>query len=156
MQNEIPAGTKVKVAVTQKGVTTFQDAEVLAHMDGLVHVNLNGDAVSVDPSQIRLPDAPIEGMQSTTAPAENSGNAQIVAELIAQLTARVSALESQVADIQDRLLEIAKPIDAAAPAAQKLPINDESTALVAPAEPTGEVKLNVEATPETAADASGV
>jgi hypothetical protein len=58
MQNEIPAGSKVKVAMTEKGVTTYQDAEVLAHMDGLVHVNLNGDAVSVDPSQIVTGDAP--------------------------------------------------------------------------------------------------
>ena len=59
MQNEIPAGTKVKVVVTQKGVTTYQDAEVLAHMDGLVHVNLNGEAVSVDPSQIVMGDEPV-------------------------------------------------------------------------------------------------
>jgi hypothetical protein len=55
MENEIPAGTKVKVAVTQKGVTTYQDAEVLAHMDGLVHVSMDGEAVSVVPSQIVPP-----------------------------------------------------------------------------------------------------
>lgn len=52
MENEIPAGTQVKVAVTQDGVSTVRDAEVLAHMDGVVHVNMDGDAVSIAPSQI--------------------------------------------------------------------------------------------------------
>jgi hypothetical protein len=99
MQNEIPAGSKVKVAVTQKGVTTYQNAEVLAHMDGLVHVDLDGQAVSVDPSQIMPLDAPIEGMQvqSTAFPpplAADPDNAQIVSELIAALAARVFVLET--------------------------------------------------------------
>jgi hypothetical protein len=58
MQYEIPAGTKVQVAVTSKGVTTMQDAEVLAHMDGLVHVQMNGEVVSIDPSQIQVIDPP--------------------------------------------------------------------------------------------------
>jgi hypothetical protein len=74
MENEIPAGTKVKVAVTQKGVTTYQDAEVLSHMDGLVHVDMNGEAVSVDPSQIVTGDAPPaqENADADAPPAEES------------------------------------------------------------------------------------
>jgi hypothetical protein len=143
MQNEIPAGTKVKVAVTQKGVTTFQDAEVLAHMDGLVHVNLNGDAVSVDPSQIVIGDAPIEGMQSTATPpaqegvsAVDPGNAQIVAELIAALTARVAALESKIATFAP---SVQYPLGGPnAPVAQLSTTDEESTAPVASAEPAGE------------------
>lgn len=92
MQNEIPAGTKVKVAVIEKGVTTLRAAEVLAHMDGLVHVDMDGQAVSVDPSQIVPLDAP---ESAPPAPAADSGNAQIVAELITALTARMEIAEAR-------------------------------------------------------------
>jgi hypothetical protein len=68
MQNEIPAGSKVKVAMIEKGVTTYQDAEVLAHMDGLVHVDLNGEAVSVDPSQIVPAEQETSNEEKSTAP----------------------------------------------------------------------------------------
>jgi hypothetical protein len=174
MQNEIPAGTKVKVATTQKGVTTYQDAEVLAHMDGLVHVNLNGEAVSVDPSQIVTGDAPaalppVQGVQTATE--NSSGNEKIVADLIANLTARVTILESDgrdimaaIADMQTRVAALEKPIDAAAsasatqpvatadaPAAQTQP-NDESTAPAASAESAGEGQTSG---PEATADVTG-
>lgn len=142
MQNEIPAGTKVKVAMTQKGVTTVHDAEVLAHMDGLVHVDMDGQAVSVDPSQIVTDDKPVDENQSAAAPPVNDGNAQIAAELIAGLTARIVKLEARMADAESAITEIGdKPVPAVetpapadppppadpAPAPQEQP-SEESTA----------------------------
>ena len=147
MQNEIPAGSKVKVAITEKGVTTMRDAEVLAHMDGLVHVNLDGQAVSVDPSQIVMDDAPAEGTQENAAPAETgSGNAQVAADLIANLTARVTDLEVRLTALEARMPAEggvvnppAPPADPAQPAdpapATQEPLNDESTAAAESGEP---------------------
>jgi prefoldin subunit 5 len=159
MQNEIPAGTKVKVAVTQKGVTTYQDAEVLAHMDGLVHVDMNGDAVSVDPSQIVTGDAPASDA-AVAIVGTDSGNSKIAAELIAQLSARVDTLESDgrdimaaIADLQTRLTAVEKPIDAAAPAAQPSTTGEESTAPAVSAEPSGDGQATDG--PEATAGATG-
>lgn len=145
MENQISAGTKVKVAVTQKGVTTLQDAEVLAHMDGLVHVDLNGEAVSVDPSQIVMGDtagphgsesygemqARIEGERASQT---IRSDAKIDADLIAGLTAHLHALESRVLRIENKLqietgLEPEQSVDAAAPAASDSANHEESTAV---------------------------
>ena len=115
MAAEIPAGTKVKVAMTSKGVTSIRDAEVLAHMDGLIHLDVGGDAVSVDPSQIVTGDAPIEGAQSTAfppAPAENSGNAQIAVDVITGLTARVADLESRLREAESAITEMGNTLGA--------------------------------------------
>lgn len=137
MRNEIPAGTKVGVLVTKKGVTSVQVAEVLAHMDGLVHVDLDGEAVSVDPSQIVPPDAPAPSAESGPAvldPADAHAKIDALAEEITQkviavlkpLEDRVAALESQVADIQNRLTAAAAEAPAPAPAADPAPAAAET------------------------------
>lgn len=178
MQNEIPAGSKVQVALTQKGVTTFHDAEVLAHMDGLVHVNLNGEAVSVDPSQIVTSDAPAAGTGSDSAWDEVKELSDVPPEVIAQLEkqmailetvpgieARVQTLEtlpSYVSELHSKIdalearvtaLEAPKPIDAAAPAVQPSTTKEESTAPVVSAEPAGEGQAT--SAPEATAGATG-
>jgi hypothetical protein len=89
MENEIPAGSKVKVAVIEKGVTTLRAAEVLAHMDGLVHVDMNGQAVSVDPSQIVPLDAP-----EPAPPADSVEKIDVSAEVMDQLNKQMAILES--------------------------------------------------------------
>lgn len=86
MQNEIPAGTKVKVAMTSKGAISIRDAEVLAHMDGLVHVDMDGQAVSIDPSQIVPADAPADPpppvADSAPTPLPVSVNDETLAEVV--------------------------------------------------------------------------
>jgi hypothetical protein len=144
MQNEIPAGSKVGVLVTQAGVTTVRAAEVLAHMDGLVHVDLDGEAVSVDPSQIVPLDAPENGVPVSVFPIQsaNSGNAQLAAELIAALTARVADLESRLPAIEAWILAHGAVLNSPTPAADSAPAPAEqethSTVDSTPAAATGE------------------
>ena len=52
MSDKIPAGTKVKVS--------GQDAEVVEHGDGVVHVSIDGETVSVLPSQVVVGDTTAE------------------------------------------------------------------------------------------------
>ncbi len=139
MQDEIAAGQKVKVAMTMDGVTTVQDAEVLSYADGVVHINLNGETVSVDPSQIVTGDAP-----AAARPAADTADAKLHADLlddahakIDALTARAALLEGDVSitastlvDLQTRVEKIEAWIaeeKMPAPAAQNQP-HDESTA----------------------------
>lgn len=128
---EIPAGTKVKVAMTQKGETTVQDAEVLAHMDGLVHVNLNGEAISVDPSQIVSVDAPAVPAADPAAPVVDVAKPEDDS-----LAARVGSLESLTLSLQARIaaLESRLPADGSA-----VPAEARVTALEARIPPEGGV-----------------
>ena len=137
MQNEIPAGTKVKVAVTQKGVTTYQDAEVLAHMDGLVHVDLNGQAVSVDPSQIVMGDAPLANSANPPAQVKGIIDAEIYADMDAT-NARIDALTARVTALEVKISAPALPsgadLDAAAAdqtAAEQTKPNDQASTAAA-------------------------
>jgi hypothetical protein len=148
--------------MTQKGVTTYQDAEVLAHMDGLVHVDMNGEAVSVDPSQIVIGDAPaaapsniftpimdtLEKLSAVPPEVMDQINKQMailetvpgIESRVAALEARVLAMDADIARLDGLIAGLSvqpKPIDAAAPAAQPQP-NDESTAPAASAESAGE------------------
>lgn len=161
MSTEIPAGTNVKVAMISKGVTTIKDAEVLAHMDGLVHVNMDGEAVSVDPSQIVTPDAPIQGMQTTATPqpTPEPAPAPVVAGIVAALAQRVLALESlpsycseldgrmeglkvRLAAAEEKIAAFVpnSPEPTAAPTpAEQNPNDEKRTAPSESAEPAGEV-----------------
>lgn len=154
MENEIPAGTKVKV--------NGQDAEVLSHMDGVVHVSMNGEAVSVLPSQVVTGDNAAPAPQNIFTPIvetleklsdvppevmDQIEKQMAILETVHSIQARMDALEARVT-----ALETPKPIDAAAPAAQLQP-NDESTAPVAVAEPAGEGQAT--SAPEAAANATG-
>jgi hypothetical protein len=154
MENEIAAGTKVKVAITSKGVTSIRDAEVLAHMDGLIHLNMDGEAVSVDPSQIVPGDAPVADPADPPAPAENSGSAQMIADVIAGLTARLAVLEtlpSYVSELHARIdaLEAKIPPPGADPAPEPAPAADP-----VPAPALTEQNSNEQAS-TAAADAGG-
>jgi hypothetical protein len=133
---EIPAGTRVKVATTQKGETTMHDAEVLAHMDGLVHVNIDGQAVSVDLSQVVTPDAPAAAagapiVEVPAMPTEN-GNEKVTATMIAELSARVAALEGAVGSIESRVTSIEARLAATqfpeAPENETQPTNESKAA----------------------------
>ena len=159
MQNEIPAGTKVKVTITSKGETTLHDAEVLAHMDGVVHVDMDGEALSVDPSQIVLPDTPAvtPGPANTIEKLENV-NPEIMDQLEKQMAlletvpaieARVSKLESDFLDLQARVTAALTPAPAAT---EEIPNDDASTTSPASAEPAGN---DPNANPDAAADAAG-
>lgn len=46
MDEKIPAGTMVKIGK--------QEGTVISHGDGVVHVDIDGDEVSVSPSQIEI------------------------------------------------------------------------------------------------------
>jgi len=134
---EIPAGTHVKVAMTQKGKTTVRDAEVLAYMPGVVHVQMDGQAVSVHPSQILAGDAP-----AAAAMPPDDGSAKVFAELvadlaeqIAQLKAYLSTLAAWVATLEARQTP-ADPAPEPSPVpAQQNPTADESTAAAESGEP---------------------
>lgn len=82
MQNEIPSGTKVFVVSTSKGKTVRRTAEVLSHMDGVVHVDLDGEAVSVTPDQIELTGEPssadldAQAAEQSAATATNKANSR--------------------------------------------------------------------------------
>lgn len=73
MSDKIPAGTKVKVS--------GQDAEVVEHGDGVVHVSIDGETVSVLPSQVVVGDTTAEAektpikMDEGTAAAESGDSA---------------------------------------------------------------------------------
>lgn len=135
MENEIPAGTKVKV--------NGQAGEVLAHMDGVVHVDINGEAVSVDPSQVVV-------VGESGAPAQESATVteNVSASAIDKLNARIAELEAQFKDgwtavcaVESRVTALeaaAKIIYAATPAAQSSTTDDKGTASAASAEPTGD------------------
>jgi hypothetical protein len=141
---EIPAGTKCKVF--------GQDGEVLSHMDGVVHVNVNGEAVSVLPEQVELPEgAPQEKKDDGTgdeslAPSSEDGfdpaEQSLRNALVERLIHTVVKMESRVAALE-------------AAANTKLPTNDEGTAVAGDAAPATE---STEATPtgDAAADAPPV
>lgn len=153
---EIPAGTKVKV--------NGQSGEVLAHMDGVVHVNIDGEVVSVDPSQVMTGDA------SPAAPSAEEGGigsdptdevkklSEIPAEVITALDRQIALmnkipdLESRIATLETRVLAMdaefarfdglmaglsiqPKPIDAAESAAQTQPNDEASNAAAESGEP---------------------
>jgi hypothetical protein len=108
------AGAKVKVG--------GKNAEVVTHEDGVVHVLLDGEVVSVSPDQIdgsELGTATPPVNEGAPAADPASGNSQIVADLIAQLTARVEALEtdtqvllSGLRDLQTRMVALEARIPA--------------------------------------------
>lgn len=155
---EIPAGTRVHITTIQKGKPVLQEGEVLAHMNGVVHVDVAGQAVSVDPSQVTIhdPNAP-----APAAPAEN-GNEKVTATLIAELTGRVAALEGAVGSIESRVTAIETRLPAQggvvnppAPAPEPAPEPAPAPAPEVPATPDAPAEETHSTTNSTAATDAG-
>lgn len=120
-------GAKVKVAMTLKGVTTVQDAEVITDPgSGLIHVRVDGQEVSVDPSQIVPADEPIEGMQSQPfPPAADEPSSEALDVLAKKLSDQVMVIVKPILDrvavIEAKLAEKQVPEVPAAAAAESAP-----------------------------------
>lgn len=109
MADQIPAGTVVQI--------DGKDATVLEHGDGVVHVEMDGEAVSVHPSQIDAPPAkknesPDADPANAPDPADDDDSPIIKlmtamlrkdGEVIADLKSRVEILEARAADIEAQL-----------------------------------------------------
>lgn len=100
-------GQNVKVAMTQKGVTELKNASVMEAADGLVHVLMDGETVSVDPSQI------VSGTPASTTNAARTG--EVDADLLADVDEayrKIAVLEAMFVAAQSNLDAHANAIEA--------------------------------------------